>query len=70
MSTNLHYQADAVNGSAPDPGDLLEQIDVDLRHLVTTRRLGLDGTPHITPDELERAEADLLPVAYWRGDGR
>lgn len=46
-----------------DPGNIFDTIDADARERVIVCRSGFDGTPHITPDELEAIEADLLLAA-------
>lgn len=80
MPSNLHAQVGEVN---VEVGDLLTRLrvrgfvaptdnvfpvlDTEVRERVVRRRRGADGDPYLPADEMERVEADLLPVGLWKG---
>ena len=47
----------------PDPGNLVDRIDEEDRAGLHVDHRALGGGPHVTPEDVERHEADLLLIA-------
>jgi hypothetical protein len=52
-----------------DPGNLINLIDSELLAEVRVDHRGLDNRPHVTPEQVDRIAADLIPAARWAGGG-
>ncbi len=63
----LTRETDEDNTNGHDPGRLRDQIDPAVWEILRVDHVALDGGPHVTPEDLERLAADLLPIAAWTG---